>query len=65
MDAAIFFVAILEAHKTYGPQPEALLVCGLYFTDGMIQLLVLAASLLLPRLFQEWHEYVKVSAVAD
>ncbi|KAK9915445.1 hypothetical protein WJX75_009249 [Coccomyxa subellipsoidea] len=60
VDAAIFFIAIIEAQKTYGPQPQALLCCCLHFTAGMIQLLVSAASLLLPRLFQEWHEYVKV-----
>lgn len=60
MDASIFIVATIEVQKTYVAQPQALLCCCMYIMDVVVQLLVLAATFIFPRLSQDLHEPVKV-----
>ncbi|CAL8468407.1 g7947 [Coccomyxa elongata] len=60
VDAAIFFIALLEAYKVYGTQPQALLVCAMYVLSIIVQTSVFAATLMFPMVCQQWHEYVKV-----
>lgn len=64
MDAAIFLIALLEAYKVYGTQPQALLVCAMYVLSIIVQTSVLAATLMFPRVCRDWHEYVKVGVLS-